>query len=106
MKADILGTEYTITQNVDVFDDEKLEEAFAYCDWSTKEIVTCELGNDKMGIGNKDYFKKKNLRHEIVHAFLHESGLEEKYSQDEELVDWIALQFPKMLKVFKEVKCL
>lgn len=47
-------------------------------------------------------YKKKVARHEIVHAFFSESGLDTNYSEDELLVDWIALQFPKMLKVMKE----
>jgi len=44
-------------------------------------------------------------RHELLHAFLHESGLEE-YSADEVLVGWIALQFPKLLKAFRETEAI
>lgn len=51
------------------------------------------------------------MRHEIIHAFLFESGLSEnfthpEYGHDETYVDWIASQFPKMCEVFKEVGCL
>lgn len=61
----------------------------------------------------KDYsvYQEKVMRHEIIHAFLFESGLSEnfthpEYGHDETYVDWIASQFPKMCEVFKEVGCL
>lgn len=37
--------------------------------------------------------------------FFNECGLDD-YSYDEELVSWIAAQFPKMLKVFQELDCI
>lgn len=45
------------------------------------------------------------LRHEVIHAFFSESGLDD-YSSNEELVNWIAIQFPKMLQVFKELEAI
>lgn len=46
---------------------------------------------------------KKNTRHELVHAFLWESGLDvQSWANNEEIVDWIAIQFNKMLVAFKE----
>lgn len=59
----------------------------------------------------KDRYEEKQkrynevLRHEIIHAFFNESGLDE-YSDDEVFVNWIAVQFPKIFKVFKECHCL
>ena len=52
--------------------------------------------------------KRNIIRHELIHAFLYESGLDvnSKWGTDETLVDWIALQFPKMEKAFKEADCL
>ena len=35
----------------------------------------------------------------------YEAGLED-YSDNEQLVDWIAKQFPKLEKAFKEADCL
>ena len=52
---------------------------------------------------------KKQLRHEIIHAFLAESGLQtnfehcRQFGHDETMVDWIAIQFPKIYKVYKDV---
>lgn len=56
---------------------------------------------------------KRILRHEIIHAFFNESGLQDDSSNidcgwavNEEMVDWIAIQFPKMVKAFEEADCL
>lgn len=39
--------------------------------------------------------------------FLFESGLDsESWGRNEEIVDWIANQFPKMMKAFDEVNAL
>ena len=55
---------------------------------------------------NRTYFKKV-LCHELVHAFLFESGLGgESWANNEELVDWIAFQFPKMLEAMKNANAL
>ena len=56
---------------------------------------------------NLPEYKKAVIRHELTHAFLFESGLDTcSWAQNEEMVDWIALQFPKLLQVFKEADCL
>lgn len=44
-------------------------------------------------------------RHEIFHAFFDESGLE-GYSEDEQLINWLAAQSPKIFKVFTELDLL
>lgn len=56
---------------------------------------------------------KEIIRHEIVHAFLDESGLKQEtdskdipWQRNEVCVDWIAIQSPKMFKVFKECNLL
>ena len=52
--------------------------------------------------------EKRILRHEIIHAFAFESGLadDSAWAMDEEMTDWIAHQFPKMLAAFKAVGAL
>ena len=42
------------------------------------------------------------VRHELVHAFFSESGLD-NYSIDETLVNWLAMQIPKINKAVDEV---
>lgn len=103
-KVNILGTEYTIQQK-NVSDDLLLEEKDGYCDSTTKSIVTCFL---KPQIGSSvdvSVEEKRILRHEILHGFMYESGLDanSKWGADEELIDWIALQSPKIFKVFTEL---
>ena len=46
---------------------------------------------------------RKNKRHEIIHAFLFESGLAENssWAQNEEMVDFFAIQFSKLVEAFK-----
>ena len=53
----------------------------------------------------KDIRHKEVLRHEIIHAFFDEAGLND-YSNNEQLVEWIAFQFPKMFRTFVEADCL
>lgn len=57
--------------------------------------------------------KKETLRHEIVHAFLYESGLsgssskiEGGWATNEEMVDWIAIQANKLIAAWKAADCL
>ena len=102
MIAYVLGTPYTIEDSNEM-DDANLEFNDGYCDPSTKKIVikTFERSTDSMEDLNA--YRKKVIRHELVHAFLYESGLHAcSFAINEELVDWIALQFPKMQKVFEQ----
>lgn len=108
MKINILGTEYTITRS---HNDPRLENIDGFCDETTKEIVveTYEGDDGKPGIkGKLDIQRNKNVRHEIIHAFLFESGLAEnsQWAQNEELVDWIAIQGLKLIEAWKEAGAL
>ena len=49
---------------------------------------------------------KRIIRHEIIHAFMFESGLgfnfeHKPFGQDETMIDWFAIQYPKMKIVFR-----
>ena len=108
MTINVLGTQYTITQS---HNDPRLESMDGLCDETTKEIVveTYEGDDGKPGVkGQLDIQRKKNVRHEIVHAFLFECGLAENspWAQNEELVDWIAIQGPKIWKAWQEAGAL
>ena len=54
------------------------------------------------------HYQRKVIRHELTHALLFESGLsnDSSWAENEEVVDWIAIQFPKMIKAFEEVDCI
>lgn len=108
-KVNILGTEYSIdikTKEEDKF----LKDCDGYCDkTSHKIVVIAEPEDNELAIFTE--YQKKITRHEIVHAFLFESGLQENFEHkqwghDEIVIDWIACQFPKMLKVFQEAECI
>lgn len=104
MTLDILGTIY----NMLILSEKEMGNAnnCGECDRYTKTIRI-----------NFDYFnqedvhiegKFKTIRHEIIHAFFHEAGLD-CYAEDEILVDALAILYPKISKcideaLFKEVE--
>lgn len=104
MKVNILGTKYTIktaTRDTDV----RLENCDGYVDTTTKEIVVDNPKPSEMSWSDMEDYKRKVVRHEVVHAFLYESGLAfNSWGKNEEVVDWIALQFPKMKAVFETLE--
>lgn len=110
MKINVLGAEYSIFHNHNP-GDPRLENMDGFCDETAKEIVveTYEGDDGKPGVkAQLDIQRKKILRHEITHAFLFESGLAENssWAQNEELVDWIAIQGPKFIKAWQEAGAL
>ena len=102
-KLNILGSEYDyIEESPD--NDAELIECDGYVDPYSKRIVVCNDYNENAygAIRDFDAYKAKIKRHECIHAFLHESGMSE-WQNDEKLVDFLAIQIPKMLKAFQEV---
>ena len=82
----------------------RLEGCDGFCDETTKEIVVENYKRGQQGEkGRLEIQEKKNIRHEIVHAFLFESGLAEnsEWAQNEEMVDWFACQAPKIYAAFR-----
>ena len=109
MKIDVLGTEYTITETTKVAD-KYLEKCDGYCDKTSKKIVV-KAKDDDNELEHFEEYQKKVIRHEIIHAFLIESGLQENFKHEEwghceTTIDWIAIQFPKLLKAFKDADAL
>lgn len=107
-KINVLGTVYTIIEASED-EDECLIDSDGYCDKTDKRIVVIQKPPD-CNLGNFIVYQKKVIRHEIIHAFLFESGLHESWKHDEghdeAYVDWIAVQFPKLLEAFKEADAL
>lgn len=104
-KVNILGTEYKITLK-----ELKDSDVDGFTDYTEKAIV---IRSDNYNeVGNFEWLQKKQLRHELIHAFMAESGLQsnwehvQKFGHDETTVDWIAIQSPKMFKVFQELDIL
>jgi hypothetical protein len=117
-RVNVLGTEYTI-KIVKISECESLERNH-WCGSAnkfTKEILIGDVNEEKyfgeMNDKEKEITTKQIMRHEITHAFFYESGLQESslnysngWAENEEMVDWFAIQFPKMLKAFKEAECI
>ena len=99
MKITILDTEYKIEK----------------CKLNSKHLEnkydgTTEYASQKIYISEelKGREYRETMRHEIIHAFLLESGLYTEMSHpenghDEQMIDWIAIQYPKIKKVFHEL---
>ena len=105
--VDILGTEYSIHKQ-SAKENSKLEDNNGICEQYSKEIILNTLEEEKqdvMCVENVEEFEKKVLRHEIIHAYLGESGLRSssEWAENEEMVDWFAIQLPKIFKTFKEL---
>lgn len=105
MIINILGTEWDILERSEK-DDPLLADCDGYCDWTTKRIV---VQREMEGsLGNMDAYVRKVKRHEIVHAFLDESGLAESsgrtsaWARNEVMVDWIARMGPKIFKAWQD----
>lgn len=117
-RVSILGTEYTV-QTVSYEDDMRFSkyECSGYCSVSTHRIVLCDMRTFPEWDVEPDEViaaqQRSTLRHEIVHAFLAESGLDTNtnitagpWARDEEIVDWIARQGEKIWKAWAEVGAL
>ena len=62
-----------------------------------------ELKKIVLDDSHKREHQEQVLRHELTHAFLYESGLDaESWGDNEEIVDWIALQVSKMSKAMSD----
>jgi len=103
MKINILGTEYDYKVASDR-EDMGLLGTNGYCDSYAKVISVKNSYNENAPdcIRDFDSFKKRVKRHEVVHAYLFESGMLD-YAENEAVVDWISWQFPKLLKSFQEI---
>lgn len=110
MKINVLGTEYSIEEH-GYEEDKNMEETDGYCDKTSKRIVIAKKRKD-CEISDFEYYQKKVKRHEIVHAFLFESGLAEnfehgnKFGHEETIVDWFAIQGIKIYEAWKEADAL
>lgn len=116
--VNILGTLYTIEyRNYNEEPDFEEKGICGYCSSVMPNIVVGNLATfPQFEDANHKEIKKEmdaTLRHEIIHAFFNESGLKDSsfiseipWARNEEMVDWFAIQSPKIYKVFKELDIL
>lgn len=113
-KVDVLGTEYTIEKHT-YQEDAELDGLGGYCRTLVPIIVVADLTtNESLKDAYPDtleQIERNTLRHELIHAFLNESGLGDSafasdtipWSKNEEMIDWFAIQSPKIMKAFSEL---
>ena len=94
-KVKILGEEWKIYSK-------RLPNADGQCFPGIREIW---ISNS---ISNKATSINRVIRHEVIHAFMFESGLGYNFvwdrdGVDETIVDWYAIQYPKIKQVFAEL---
>ena len=118
MTVSILGTDYSVAVKKYSEDGEfERLECGGYCSGSTKRIVLCDMstypGWEHEEADVLEIVHKRMLRHEITHAFLEESGLSDNsgevsgaWARNEEMVDWIAIQGPKIYAAWQRAGCL
>lgn len=89
MTISILGTLYTIEYAKTIGDVDKVGKT----DFIEKKIYLLQ----NIPLEEFDIV----FKHEVIHAFLYESGLNE-YNKDEMLVDYFAMQWDKLEDIFKK----
>ncbi len=112
-KVKILGVTYSV-HFVSCQSDTELSGKFGYTAVKDRKIVIGDLNTydewKNESKAAKDRQRSETVRHEIIHAFLYESGLwgssksTDNWAMDEEMVDWIAIQMPKIVAVCKELE--
>lgn len=106
MKLNILGQEYELViatkkeyPKLKSVDADGLAELY-----SKKLIINKSITEEsELTMDNIYEYESKVIRHEIIHAYFHEAGLTD-YCNDELLVDWLALQIPKIMNTIEEVE--
>ena len=107
----ILGTQYNI-KLISESDDPMLKTLEGYTDQTAHKIVVKLIEKQDSTAQNVADYAKNIMRHELIHAFLFESGLGtcandiDCWSQNEGMVGWFAYQSPKIFKLFQQLNCL
>lgn len=108
MNIDILGQTWEVIRAAeDEFD--YLCDADGFTDFTTRQIVVKKVKKERGSVDDLEFYMKKVTRHEIVHAFLFESGIhinslkfEDGWATNEEMIDWFAFQGQKIYKAWQE----
>ena len=115
---DIMGTPYTFSLEIQDEDpclarDDSID---GYCDSDLKRLVVARFDNPRSWKRkfNENWYQaheKYLMRHEVIHAYLFESGLgtsagvyNRSWSMNEEMIDWFALNLPKINRTIAEIE--
>ena len=101
MTINVLGTMYDLYEcQADKMQD---KDNYGECDRYAKTIlINTALFQADDVVDNVMEVKQKVIRHEIIHAFFHEAGLD-CYSEDEVLVDALSILYPKIRDTIENV---
>ena len=105
MKVNVLGTVYRIKYVT------SLDGRGGETDFYTKEIRISEQEDvpAEYKTDNLKEMQRHVLRHELIHAFLFESGMDqssaahEAWAVNEEIIDWMAIQMPKIMAAYDSI---
>ena len=105
MKVNVLGTVYKIKYI------HSLDGRGGETDFYTKEIRISEQEDvpAEYKTDNLKEMQRHVLRHELIHAFLFESGMDqssaahEAWAVNEEMIDWMAIQMPKIMAAYDSI---
>lgn len=108
IKIPILGSIYKV--HIDSYSDNTRyhsDNIDGFEDCSTKEIHICDLNTrpkNSCDFLNNDIRTKHVIKHEIIHAFMDESGVfTSSWAHNEELVDWIAWHLDGIYNTSQEI---
>ena len=107
MKVNILGTEYVVEILLQRDETMSAIDVDGYTDYSVKKIRVLDVtkNTDSGQQEDTERYQKLILRHELIHVFLYESGIDFRMQfHNEEMVDWLAMQFPKIVEVFDKME--
>ena len=108
MLLNILGTEYEMIV-ANERDYPYMKECDGYTDTSVKKLYVkdfTECQKEESSLKDLNAYAHKVDMHDIVHVFLYESGLSvnSDWATNEELIDWIAIQLPKLSKLMVDIE--
>lgn len=114
--VDVLGTRYKIEVRK-VSEDKYMQDNHldGYCNSCLHRIVISDLKDlyTEWTDEERSLYLKQLLRHEVLHAFFNESGLQDSanqspnsWSTNEEMVDWFAIQFSKIMQAYQWLECI
>ena len=109
-KVDILGTKYDIIWEKGDGHCYDAGGCSGLCDSPSRKIYIQLVESGPGTIENLEAHYAATLRRETIHAFLWESGLGcdtvNNWARNEEMVDYFALQMPKMIADMGKSDCL
>lgn len=107
MIVNVLGVEYDIELIEEKDEFMKFGGLVGHTDFTSKKIkVLIQKKIDDLSSDNQKINQNNIIRHELIHAFLFESGIDMGMQfHNEECVDFFAMQLPKILKMLEILDC-